>query len=194
MDVLTSTQVFLGVIVSTQAYLHEQHFISMWHSRLLQEIELECDKKLHLSNGKVLVMAEASSLTEFVLHIIIIMWQCMCYWEYCFKVHYFCQNFFDWLQKFVPIHTKVSLLLVEVKRLSHLSDSLKLLKVQDNKVTLSCMYLFVSNYSVYQKRRNKKLSKIKTLILVKSTSWKHIGTKNQMRQTRTKTIYFFWKK
>ena len=34
----------------------------------LQEIELECDKKFHLSNGKVLIMAEASSLAEFFLH------------------------------------------------------------------------------------------------------------------------------
>ena len=59
---------FLGVIVSTQAYLHEQHFIFMWHPRLLQEIELQCDKKLHLSNEKVLVMVEASSLGEFFLH------------------------------------------------------------------------------------------------------------------------------
>ena len=59
---------FLGVTVSTHAYLHEQHFIFMWHPRLLQEIELECDKKFHLSNGKVLIMAEASSLAEFFLH------------------------------------------------------------------------------------------------------------------------------
>ena len=62
---------FLGVIVSTQAYLHEQHSISMWHLRLLQEIELEYDKKLHLSNRKVLITAEAWSLAEFFLHIII---------------------------------------------------------------------------------------------------------------------------
>ena len=59
---------FLGVIVSTQAYLHEQHSISMWHRRLLQEIELQCNKKLHFSNGKVLIMAETSSLGEFFLH------------------------------------------------------------------------------------------------------------------------------
>ena len=59
---------FLGVIISTQAYLHEQHFISMWHLWIPQEIELEYDKKLHLSNGKVLIMAEASSLGEFFLH------------------------------------------------------------------------------------------------------------------------------
>ena len=59
---------FLGVIVSTQAYRHEQHFISMWHPRLLQEIELQCNKKLHFSNGKVLIMAETSSLGEFFLH------------------------------------------------------------------------------------------------------------------------------
>ena len=52
---------FLGVIVSIQAYLHEQHFIFVWHPRFLQEIELESDKKFPLSNGKVLVMAEASS-------------------------------------------------------------------------------------------------------------------------------------
>ena len=57
---------FLGVTVSTHAYLHEQHFIFMWHPRLLQEIELECDKKFHLSNRKVLIMAEASSLAKFV--------------------------------------------------------------------------------------------------------------------------------
>ena len=59
---------FWGEIVSTQAYLHEQHFIFMWHPTLLQEIELQCDKKLRLSNGKVLIMAEASSLGEFFLH------------------------------------------------------------------------------------------------------------------------------
>ena len=59
---------FLGVTVSTHAYLHEQYFIFMWHPRLLQEIKLECDKKFHLSNGKVLIMAEASSLAEFFLH------------------------------------------------------------------------------------------------------------------------------
>ena len=40
----------------------------MWHPRLLQNIELECDKKFHLSNGKVLVMAKAISLAEFFLH------------------------------------------------------------------------------------------------------------------------------
>ena len=40
----------------------------MWHPRLLQKIELECDKKFHLSNGKVLVMAKAISLAEFFLH------------------------------------------------------------------------------------------------------------------------------
>ena len=59
---------FLGVTVSTHAYLHEHHFIFMWHPRLLQEIELKCDKKLHLSNGKVLIMVEASSLAEYFLH------------------------------------------------------------------------------------------------------------------------------
>ena len=37
----------------------------MWHLRLLQEIELECDQKFHLSNGRVLIMAEASSLADF---------------------------------------------------------------------------------------------------------------------------------
>ena len=55
---------FLGVTVRT----HEQHFIFIWHPRLLQEIELECDKKFHFSNKKVLIMAEASSLAEFFLH------------------------------------------------------------------------------------------------------------------------------
>ena len=40
----------------------------MWHPRLLQNIELECDKTFHLSNGKVLVMAKAISLAEFFLH------------------------------------------------------------------------------------------------------------------------------
>ena len=60
--------VFLGVIVRTQAYLHEQHLIFRWHPRLLQEIESECDKKFHLSNGKVLIMADAASLAEFFLH------------------------------------------------------------------------------------------------------------------------------
>ena len=59
---------FLGVTVSTHVCLHGQHFIFMWHPRLLQEIKLECDKKFHLSNGKVLIMAEASSLAEFFLH------------------------------------------------------------------------------------------------------------------------------
>ena len=59
---------FLGVTVSTHAYLHEQYFIFMWHPRLLQEIKLECDKKFHLSNAKVLIMAEASKLAKFFLH------------------------------------------------------------------------------------------------------------------------------
>ena len=59
---------FVGVVVSTQAYLHVQHFIFMWHPRLLQEIELQCDRKLHLSNRKVLIMAEASSLGEFFFY------------------------------------------------------------------------------------------------------------------------------
>ena len=59
---------FLGVIVTTQAYLHEQYFIFMWHPRLLQEIEFDCAKKFHFSNGKVLIMAEALSLAEFFLH------------------------------------------------------------------------------------------------------------------------------
>ena len=77
---------FLGVTLSTQAYLHEQHFIFMWHPRLLQETELECDRKFLFSNKKVLIM-----------------WQCMCYWEYCFKVDSFCQNLFDWLHKFAQI-------------------------------------------------------------------------------------------
>ena len=57
---------FLGVTVSTHAYLHEQHFIFMWHPRLLQQIELQCDKKFHLRNRKVLIMAEASSLAKFL--------------------------------------------------------------------------------------------------------------------------------
>ena len=39
----------------------------MWYPRLLQKIELQYDKKLHLSNGKV-IMAKALSLGEFVLH------------------------------------------------------------------------------------------------------------------------------
>ena len=96
---------FLGVTVSTHAYLHEQHFIFMWHPRLLQEIELECDKKFHLSNRKVLIMAEASSLAEFFLHrnvtYKLLKQNCktnVCGNAYCFKVHSFCQNFFDWLQ------------------------------------------------------------------------------------------------
>ena len=59
---------FLGVTVSTHAYLHEQHFIFMWQPSPLQETELECDKKFHLSNGKVLIMAEASSLAKNFLH------------------------------------------------------------------------------------------------------------------------------
>ena len=46
---------FLGVTVNTQAYLHEQHFIFIWY----------------ISSGKVLIMAEASSLTEFFLHRIV---------------------------------------------------------------------------------------------------------------------------
>ena len=56
---------FLGVIVSTQVYIHGQHFIFMWHPRLPQEVELQCDKNCHLSNGEVLIIAEASSLAEF---------------------------------------------------------------------------------------------------------------------------------
>ena len=50
------------------SYLHEQHFIFMWNPRLLQETELECDRKFHFSNKKVLIMAEASSLPELFLH------------------------------------------------------------------------------------------------------------------------------
>ena len=50
----------------------------------------------------------------------------------------------------MQIQAKVLLLFVEGKRLSHLSDSLKLLKVQDNKITLSSMCLLVINYSGYQ--------------------------------------------
>ena len=78
------------------------------------------------------------------------MWQCMCYSEYCFKVHPLCQNVFHWLQKVVQIQAKVSLLLVEGKRLSHLSDSMKLLKVQDYKITLNFICFLVINYSAYQ--------------------------------------------
>ena len=57
---------FLGVTVSTHAYLHE-HFIFMWHPRLLQEIQLECDRKFHFSHKKLVIMAETSSLAEFFL-------------------------------------------------------------------------------------------------------------------------------
>ena len=74
----------------------------------------------------------------------------MCYSEYCFKVHPFCQNVFHWLQKVAQIQAKVSVLLVEGKRLSHYSDSMKLLKVQDNKITLNFICLLVINYSSYQ--------------------------------------------
>ena len=56
---------FLDIIVSTQAYLYKHYFIFMWHPGLLEEIELERDKKVHLSKGKVLIMAEASSLGYF---------------------------------------------------------------------------------------------------------------------------------
>ena len=59
---------FLGVTVSTLACLLEQHFIFMMHLRPLQEIELECDKKLHLSNRKALIMVEASSFAELFLN------------------------------------------------------------------------------------------------------------------------------
>ena len=45
---------------------------------------------------------------------------------------------------------KQPLLLVESKKLSDLSDSLKLLKVQDNKITLGFMCSLVINYSAYQ--------------------------------------------
>ena len=40
---------------------------------------------------------------------------------------------------------------VEGKRLSPLSDSFELLKVQDNKITPSFMCLLVSNYNAYRK-------------------------------------------
>ena len=114
----------LGVAVSTHAYLHEQHFIFMWHPRLLEEVELESDKKFNLSNRKVLIMAEASSLAEFFLHrnVTYKLFKRNCKTNlcgnacatggYCFKVHSFCQNFFDWLHKFVRIQAKVSLLFV----------------------------------------------------------------------------------
>lgn len=36
--------VFVGAIVSTQTYLHKQHFSFMWHPRLRQKIELEYEK------------------------------------------------------------------------------------------------------------------------------------------------------
>ena len=82
------------------------------------------------------------------------MWQCMCYWECYFKVHYFCQNFFGW-KNWYGSKQKYQFL-VEGKRLSHLSDSLKSLKVQDNKITLSFMCLFVISYSAYQKKKKQK--------------------------------------
>ena len=59
---------FLGVAIRTHAYLHGQYFIFMWHPRLLQEIELECDRKFHFSKKKILIMEEASSLAEFFWH------------------------------------------------------------------------------------------------------------------------------
>ena len=59
---------FLGVTASTHAYLHEQHFIFMWHPRLFQEIQLECDRKFHFNHKKVLIMVETSSLADFFLH------------------------------------------------------------------------------------------------------------------------------
>ena len=121
---------FLGVAVSTHAYLHKQHLVFMWHPRLLQEIELECNKKFHLSNRKVLIMVEASSLAEFFLYrnVTYKLFKQNCKSSlcgnacatagYCFKVYSLCQNFFDWLDKFVRIQAKVSLLFVEGKRLS----------------------------------------------------------------------------
>ena len=149
-----------GVIVSTQAFPHKQHFVFMWHPRLLQEINLECDKKLGLSNRKVLIMVEASSLAEFFLHrnVTYKLLKQNCKTNLCgnacatgnIALNCFCQNLFDWLQTFVWIQGKVSLLLVEGKRLSHLSDLFKLLKVQDNKITLSFKCLIVIIYSAYQ--------------------------------------------
>ena len=59
---------FLGVIVITQAISMNNISFFLWHPRLLQEIELECGKKLYLSNRKVFIMAEATSLAEFLLH------------------------------------------------------------------------------------------------------------------------------
>ena len=85
----------------------------------------------------------------------------MCGNAYCFKVHSFCQNFFDWLQNIVRIQAKVSLLFVEGKRLSHLSDSLKIFKVQDNKITLSFMCLLVINYNAYKKGKTRNCQKQK---------------------------------
>ena len=64
----------------------------------------------------------------------------------------------------------MSLLIVEGKMLSYLSDSLKLLKVEDKKITLSFFCLLVINYCAFQKGRKKKLSKTKILTLVESTS------------------------
>ena len=130
---------FLGVTVSTHAYLHEQHFIFMWHPRLLQEIELECDKKFHLSNGKILIMAEASSLAEFFLHrnVTYKLFKQNCKTNLCgnacpteniaskftlfIKIYLIgCINLYGSKQKYQQV-----LLFVEGKRLSHLSDSLK---------------------------------------------------------------------
>ena len=150
---------FSGVIVSTQAYLHEQHFIFMLHPRLLQEIELECDKKFHLSNRKIL-MVEASSLTELFIYRNL---TCKFLKQNC-KIN-LCgsacatENIALKFTLFVTISLiscknlygfKQALLLVESKRLSDLSDSLKLLKVQDNKIKLGFMCSLVINYSAYQ--------------------------------------------
>ena len=130
----------------------------MWHPRILQEIELQCDKKLHLSNGKVLIMAEASSLGEFFLqrNVTYKLLKQNCKTNLCgnacvteniaLKFTIFvkifligCKNLYRSKQKY---HWG--------KRLSHLSDTLKLLKVEDNKITLSFMCLLVINYSAYQ--------------------------------------------
>ena len=96
-------------------------------------------QKFHLSNGKILIMAEASSLAEFFLHrnVTYKLFKQNCKTNLCgnacpteniaskftlfIKIYLIgCINLYGSKQKYQQV-----LLFVEGKRLSHLSDSLK---------------------------------------------------------------------
>ena len=145
----------------------------MWHPRLLQGIELECNKKFLLSNGKALIMLEASSLAEFFLHrnVTYKLLKQNCKTNLCgnacateniaLKFTLFVKISLIGCKKLYGSKQSLSLLFVKGKRLSHLSDSLKIFEVQDNKITLSFMCLLVINYSAYKKGKTRNCQKQK---------------------------------